>query len=300
MTKTTHRRSSHLLSKLRSFGRRVWGILTAPFRWIAQPFQRSYLALTNEPEDASLGDTIARTIETPSVLIEHVEALRKHILRALLGLVIGIVVGTAYGAQLLDWLTKPIGGREALQSIEVTESIGVFMRVSLIAGFTIALPYIGFELYAFIHPGLKRRERRLLLTTIPAATVLFLTGMSFAYYVMLPAALPFMLNFLDITTNVRPASYIRFVTGVMFWIGISFQFPLIIYVLARFGLVKSRTVLQGWRFAVVGIAVFAAAITPTIDPINMVLVMGPMIILYFLSIGLAAIAQRSRSSSSDV
>ncbi|MBN2556740.1 MAG: twin-arginine translocase subunit TatC [Anaerolineales bacterium] len=288
------------MQKIKRFSRKVWRWFITPFRWITKPFHAVYHALSDEPEDTPLGETIARTIESPTVLIEHLEDLRKHLFRSLAGLAVGIAIGTAFGAQLLDWLTLPIGGREALQSIEVTETISVFMRISLIGGFSIALPYIGIEVYAFIHPGLKRSERRLFLITIPAASVLFLMGMAFAYYVMLPTALPFMLNFLDITTNVRPASYIRFVTGVMFWIGIAFQFPLVIYVLARFGLVKAQALLEGWRFAVVGIAVLAAAVTPTIDPVNMALVMSPMIVLYFLSIGLATIAQKSCSSSPDV
>lgn len=278
--------------------RRIWQRITAPFRRAAQPLQQSYRALTDEPEDAPIGEVLARTLESPGVLVEHIEALRKHLLRALAGLVVGIMVGTAFGAELLDWLTAPIGGRSALQSIEVTESLGVFMRISLIAGFTLSLPYTGFELYSFIHPGLKRHERRLVLTTIPFATALFLAGMSFAYYVMLPTALPFMLNFLGITTNVRPASYVRFVTGVMFWIGVAFQFPLIIYVLARLQLIKAKTLLDGWRIAVVVITILAAVITPTVDPVNMALVMGPMIVLYFLSIGLAKIARPGPDDSS--
>ena len=147
---------------------------------------------------------------------------------------------------------------------------------------------------AFANPGLRRRERVLLLTAIPAATILFLMGMAFTYYVMLPVALPFMLNFLGIITKVRPSNYIRFVTGVMFWIGIAFQFPLVIYTLAGLGIIKAQTLANGWRFAVLGIAILAAMITPTIDPINMALVMMPMIALYFLSIGLAALAQRKR------
>jgi len=228
------------------------------------------------------------------VLVEHIEALRSHLLRSVVVLVFTILVSTAFADRVLDWLTEPIGGIEALQAIEVTESIGAFMRVTLLSGLALAFPYIGIELIAFVNPGLRRRERMLLLTAIPAAIILFLMGIFFAYYVMLPVALPFMLNFLGIITKVRPSNYIRFVTGVMFWIGIAFQFPLIIYTLAGLGVINARMLVNGWRFAVLGIAVLAAMITPTIDPVNMALVMAPMIVLYFLSIGLAALAQRRR------
>jgi sec-independent protein translocase protein TatC len=96
---------------------------------------------------------------------------------------------------------------------------------------------------------------------------------------------------------VRPASYIKFATGLMFWIGLAFEFPLVIFALAGMGIVRAQALLQYWRIAVVVIALLSAAITPTIDPINMALVMGPMLLLYFLSIGLAFIAQGRRAKT---
>ena len=279
---------------IRSLLSKLWRLITAPFRLIAKPFLAIRNSIIHEPEEAPLADVIARTFENPSILVEHIEDLRSHLLRSLFALVLAILVSTSFASHVLDWLTKPIGGVKALQAIEVTESIGAFMRVTLLSGLVLALPYIGFELLAFVNPGLRRRERKLLMIAIPAATILFLVGMAFAYYVMLPVALRFMLNFLGIITKVRPSNYIRFVTGVMFWIGIAFQFPLVIYTLAGLGIIQAKTLANGWRFAVLGIAILAAMITPTIDPINMGLVMMPMIALYFLSIGLAALAQRKR------
>jgi len=170
----------------------------------------------------------------------------------------------------------------------------VVMRVALLSGFALALPYLTFELYLFIAPGLKARARVLGLITIPIAYLFFVGGMAFAYFVMMPAALPFLLNFMGIPTAVRPSSYIKFVTGLMFWIGIAFEFPLVIFAMAGMGIVRAKDLARQWRIAVVIIAVLAAAITPTIDPVNMGLVMGPMILLYFLSIGLAFIAQGRR------
>lgn len=282
--------------RIRSFFTRLWFLFLAPFRMIAKPFAAARESLTNEPEDIPIGETLSRALQDPSMVIEHLEALRGHILRSLVALVITVGVSTAFATRILDWLSLPVGGRIALQAIEVTESIGAFMRVSLMSGFALALPYIGFELFAFINPGLKRHERVLLLTTIPFAVLLFLLGMAFAYYVMLPVALPFLLNFMDISTRVRPSNYIQFIVGVMFWIGVAFQFPLIISVMARLGLIQARTLANGWRFAMLGIAILAAAVTPTIDPVNMALVMAPMVALYFLSVGLAALAQRKRAS----
>lgn len=196
--------------------------------------------------------------------------------------------------ELLNWISAPIGGLESLQAIEVTEPIGTVMRVALLAGFSAALPYITFELWLFAAPGLKKRSRIFGLIGIPIAFLFFIGGLAFAYYVMMPTALPFLINFMGINTIPRPASYVRFVTGLMFWIGVLFEFPLVIFILASMGVIRAKALASQWRIAVLIIAVAAAVITPTIDPVSMGLVMGPMIILYFLSIGLAYIAQGRR------
>jgi sec-independent protein translocase protein TatC len=100
---------------------------------------------------------------------------------------------------------------------------------------------------------------------------------------------------MGLSTQPRPSSYYNFVTTIMFWIGLAFEFPMIIYVLASLGLIKAKTLSSQWRLAFVVIAVLAAAITPTVDPVNMGLVMAPMIILYFFGIGLAYLAQKNRT-----
>jgi sec-independent protein translocase protein TatC len=273
---------------------RLWRLLTAPFRLVARPFRAVHHFLTYEPEDAPTGDVLSRTLENPSGLLEHIDALRRHLTRALLVLVVTTGISFALAPRILDFLAEPIGGISSLQAIEVTESIGAFMRVSLLSGFALAFPYIAAELFAFAQPGLRRRERLLLLATIPAGFVLFVGGMVFAFKVMLPAALPFLLTFMGIRTVPRPSNYINFVTSMLFWIGLAFEFPLVVYALAAIGIVDARSLWRGWRVAVIGIGVMAAVITPTPDPVNMALVMGPMIVLYFVGVGLAAIAGRGR------
>jgi sec-independent protein translocase protein TatC len=147
----------------------------------------------------------------------------------------------------------------------------------------------------FAAPGLNREARIFGLLAIPVATLFFIAGLVFAFKVLLPTAIPFLISFGGITSQIRPSSYIRFVTAIMFWIGIAFQFPLIIYVLARVGLLHSKALLNQWRLAIVVIAVLSAAITPTVDPGTMALMMGPMVVLYFFSIFLASIAERGRA-----
>jgi sec-independent protein translocase protein TatC len=279
---------------MRRFLRALGRLLTAPLRLITWPWRAFRGFLNYEPEDTSTADVFSRAFEDPAVLVEHLEALRRHLFRAVLALALTTGGSFLFAARILDFLARPIGGIQALQAIEITESIGAFMRVSLLTGFALALPYISFEAFAFMNPGLKRGERALVLFAVPMAFVLFVAGLAFTYYVVLPAALGFLLDFMGIPTIPRPSNYIRFVTNLMLWIGLAFEFPLVIYVLAGLGVVRARTLAQGWRFALVGIAVLAAAATPTVDPVNMALVMGPMILLYFFSILLAAIAQAGR------
>ncbi len=279
---------------MRRLAGRLWRLLTAPVRALLWPYRAFREFLDQEPEDSSTTDVIARAFQEPMLLVDHLEDLRRHLFRALIVLVGMTVLSFVFAARILDLLAQPVGGVEALQSIEVTETIGTFMRVSLMTGFILAFPYILFELFAFVNPGLKRGERRLVLFAIPFSFLLFAAGIAFTYFVVLPAALGFLLNFLGVTTIPRPSNYVRFVTSLMLWIGLAFQFPLVIYVLAGLGYVDARTLARGWRVAIVGIAVLAAAATPTVDPVNMAIVMAPMIVLYFVSIVLAALAGAGR------
>jgi sec-independent protein translocase protein TatC len=279
---------------MRKAVRAIGRVLSAPFRAAGALARAVHTFFTFEPEDTPIADTFAGAVKQPSLILEHLDALRRHLLRAILFLAITTTFSFAFAERFLEFLTRPLGGLSNLQSIEVTENIGVFMRVSLLSGVALAFPYIAFELFAFVQSGLHRRSRLLVALAIPSATALFLTGMAFAYYVMMPAAIPFLVSFLNIPVKVRPSSYINFVTGLLFWIGISFQMPLVMYFLARLGVVRAGQLWQQWRIALVAIAILAAAVTPTVDPVNMALVMAPMVVLYFLSIGLAAVAERQR------
>ena len=290
---------------------RVWWLISLPFRlvWkiITYPFhayRQVRTFLSEEPDEHALIDVISNTVSNQEVrqsLWDHVEALRKHLLRAILGLAVTVTISFIFTQKLLYFLAIPVGGLDRLRAIEVTESVGVFMKVALLSGLALALPYIAFEFWLFAAPGLRPHSRSFGLLAIPVSTLLFVSGMAFAYYIMMPAALDFLLEFMGIQAELRPASYFSFVTGVMFWIGVAFEFPLVIYVLTAIGLIKPKVLAQQWRLAIILIAILAAAITPTVDPVNMVLVMAPMSVLYFISIGLSYIAYRGRTQqeSSD-
>ncbi len=223
---------------------------------------------------------------------EHLLELRKRLLRGLVALIIAVIAAMLVGEKLIEVLAYPIGGVEKLISIEVTENVAVFMRVSLLGGFLLAFPYLLGEALGFIKDGLEPHEFRALMIAIPFATLLFAGGVLFAYFVMLPAALPFLISFIGITTTPRLANYYSFVTNLLFWIGVSFETPLVVYILARFRLVSAASLARQWRFAIVIIAILAAFVTPTPDPVNMGLLMLPLFVLYLLSILLAKVAAR--------
>lgn len=271
---------------------RLWKSLTSPFR-------KAYAFLNTEPEEREFSDSLAESVKSPSVLVEHIEAFRKHLLRALIVTALFVALALNYANEIMAVLAGPVGGLESLQAIQVTENIGVFMRIGIFTGVALAIPYIAFELYLFAAPGLSVRARRYGLVGIPFAAVFFFAGIAFSYFFMLPTALPFLLDFGGIPAHPTASSYYGFITNLLFWIGVAFEFPLVIFVLSAMGLVTPQILLGQWRLAIIIIALMAAMITPTIDPVNMALVMAPMIVLYFFSIVMSSIARAGREKQSN-
>lgn len=271
---------------------RLWRALTAPFRWLLRPLQPFF---AEDPQDTPLAETVQKAIANPADVLAHLGALRGHLMRSVLVLLLASFVAFEFAPVILDWLAAPVGGLQALEAVDVTEPVGVVMRVTFFTAFAASLPYIAFEMLRFIAPGLTRRARMVGLLAIPLVLVLFAFGVAFTYYVLLPPAVTFLVNFMDIPTQIRPSSYVAFATGLMFWIGIAFELPLVSFVLAAMGLLPARWLSANWRIAVVVLAVLAAAITPTVDPINMLLVWAPLVAIYFISVATASLAQRQRA-----
>jgi len=233
-------------------------------------------------------------------VLEHIEELRFRLFISAASVVIGLGVSVFFGNDIIDFLKKPAEARSEnfeLQFIEPFELFVTYFRVSLLGGLILGMPMIVYQGLRFVSPGLSANERRWLYATVAGTFVLFLGGVAFAYYIALPPALGFLLDFGggDIARpDIRVGSYVDFVTRLLFWTGVSFQTPLIVMYLARFGIVSARQLLRWWRFAIVGAFVVAAIVTPTIDPVTQSLVAGPIIVLYFLGIILAVFVQPRR------
>ena len=232
-------------------------------------------------------------------ILSHVNELRKRLFVCVIALLVTTVISFTFSQQLAELLAQPIGGISVLRSIDITENVSAFMKISLLSGVILALPVIVFEILAFVLPGLNPNERTWVWIMVPLASLFFVGGVFFAYLVMLPSALPFLLQFMGITTAPRPSNYFGFILNLMFWVGVCFELPLVVFLLARLGIVTAKQLAKQWRIAFVIIAVASALITPTPDPVNMSIMMVPLLALYGISILFASIAGRRRENAQE-
>ena len=234
--------------------------------------------------------------ESQMSLMEHLIELRTRLIWICTALVICTTIAIFFYNPLVNFVTstaRDMGIR--LQILNPLDSMGIIFRVSFTAGTALALPVIMYHIMAFMAPGLYPNERRGILMTLPAILVLFGIGAAFAFFVLLPVAVGFLSQVLSgFDNNWAADRYLNFVTRLVFWIGVAFEMPLVIAVLSRMGFVSGPALLKVWRQAIVVIAIVAAAITPTVDPVNMSIVMVPLILLYFGSVGLAYILYKPR------
>ncbi len=228
---------------------------------------------------------------TEMTLFEHLDELRSRLIKAVLALVVATVVGMIFTEQVLQILVIPLGD-SVPQAISPMESILVYFRVTLILGVTLAMPVIVYQAIRFLLPGLLPHEKQYLYFLVPGAAICFATGVAFATFVMLPGMIIFVQSFLVRVVENRWTlqNYVNFVTFVMFWMGILFQMPLIIYFLAKLGVVTPKQLSESRRWAILVSSIVAAIVTPTHDPINMVILMIPLVVLYEIGILLARFA----------
>ena len=231
----------------------------------------------------------------------HLEELRRRLLRVAIAVVLTTVVAFVFHRPILELLKRPIAnvegvGGSGLVFTEVTEFLGIAMKVSLMAGLMLALPVIMYELVMFAAPGLTSRERKYLFVFLPGTIIAFLAGALFGYFVLLPPALRFLLTFGgDIATPmIRIGNYMNLIITLLFWMGVVFETPLVMFFLAKLRVVSARRMARFRRYAVVGAFILGAIITPTFDPVNQTLVALPIIVLYEVGILLARLAQRGR------
>ena len=224
-------------------------------------------------------------------IMEHLEELRDRLIKSAIAVTVTTLLSLVFAKQFLQLLIAPMGETPPVSSTPTT-NIVVFTKVALISGVALAMPVLVYQLISFIAPGLTRQEKRYLYLIVPGATLSFVAGIAFAYFVMLPTAIPFLKGFLGdiVQPNWFVDKYISFITSLLFWVGLSFETPLLIFFLAKLGIVTPAALSRNRKYAVLVIAVISAVITPTPDPFNMILVMMPLILLYEIGILLAKLA----------
>jgi sec-independent protein translocase protein TatC len=224
-------------------------------------------------------------------ILQHIDELRQRLIRAIIALAIGVVIGTFLAPVTLKMLVAPLGDHVPI-AISPTEAPAVFFKVAAVIGTVIAMPVIMYQLFLFASPGLQPKEKRYVIVGAPVAAFSFAVGVIFAAKVLLPAALPFLQGFLADIVEQRYSIdyYISFVSNIMIWAGLVFETPLVMYFLAKLGVADHRGFAKARRLVIVGAAAGAAVITPTTDPVNMLLVMVPFMLLYELGILLARLA----------
>jgi sec-independent protein translocase protein TatC len=224
---------------------------------------------------------------------EHLEELRQHLYRAVLGLAGGMVIALLFANNVMAYIAASAATYKiGLQAIAPTESVAVFFRVVLLIAGIVASPWITYQLLSFVTPGLTRQEKRALWKSIPFTTVLFVFGVIFTWAVLMPAYIGWLAGFqADVIKPIWTAdNYFGFVTQVLFWHGVIFETPVLFYVLARIGIVTANQLLKYWRHALVGAAAVSGFLAPTYDPLTMIIITILIFGLYMASVGMIIIA----------
>ena len=234
-------------------------------------------------------------------LLDHLEELRTRIIRSLVGLIIGMAISLVFSKQILDFLLIPTTRIDAPLHLQVLKVQGMFMvtlEIAFFGGIILSLPYILYQAWLFIAPGLLEHERRYFPRLIFSATTLFLLGVAFSYFIVLPFALNFFIGLAppEIKPNIAIDFYIGFAIRMLVIFGVIFELPVLSYFLSKIGILTPELMRKHRRHAIVVIFISAAILTPP-DIMTQVLLAIPLVLLYELSIWISGIVVRGREAA---
>ncbi len=239
-------------------------------------------------------------------ILGHLAELRKRLIRSVIAVAITTTISFIFYKQIFDILIFPAQGINLI-FIDLTEMIGTLMKVCLVSGIILAMPYLTYELIMFVSPALTRQEKRYVYLGLPWIALMFAAGVIFTYFILLPPAMKILTTFgSDIATpQIRIGNYISIVTRLLLVVGLVFEMPVVITFLSRFGVITPKWLSDKRKAAIIIAFILAAIITPTFDPINQSLVAVPLVLLYEMSIWLAKLVYRKKpqplaSSPADV
>ncbi len=231
-------------------------------------------------------------------ILGHLAELRTRLIRSVIAVVITTTLAFVFYRKILEILIYPAGDINLI-FIEMTEMIGTVMRVCLISGVILAIPYLTYEFIMFVAPALTPKEKRYVYLILPWIALMFAGGVVFGYFILIPPAIRFLTTFGNefATPQIKIGNYISVVTRLLLAIGLIFEMPVVSTFLARLGVVSSHWLASKRKIAIILAFILAAIITPTFDPINQSLVAVPLVVLYELSIWLAKLVQKKKTDA---
>lgn len=238
---------------------------------------------------------MARAVNDKMSFMDHLGELRTRIVRGLIAVLVGLVIAFPLSQRIVDYLARPVQATgNTLVFLAVTEAFWVQMKVALIAGLFIASPAILWQVWGFVAPGLYQKEKKYAAPFVIIGSLMFVAGGAFSLFVVTPYAINFMLSFArpGLQPMISIGSYIDFLLKFTVAFGLVFELPLGLTLAARMGMVTPKTLARNRKYAILGAFVAAAALTPTPDAFNQMLMAGPLIILYEVGIVSARIFGR--------
>jgi sec-independent protein translocase protein TatC len=226
---------------------------------------------------------------------EHLVELRKRLVSSLLAIGVGMVAGLTVSRQFIDFISRPM--IDALRANHIPDAnmyythpagyVSLYINLGLYLGIALAMPWVLYQVWLFVAPGLYKHERRAVASFIGSSMLLFLCGIAFGYFVMLPQVLTFVVGFANqgpIKPLIDINEYFDLILVVLVGLGVIFELPVVVFILSLFGIVTPKFLLKNFRYALLLITVAAAIVTPTPDATTMLIFMAPMVILYFIGV----------------
>lgn len=231
--------------------------------------------------------------------LDHLEELRWRLIKIIIALIAASVLAFTFSDQVIDLLMRParqVGSAMTIQVLKIQGLLMLKFTVAFLLGIVISIPIIAYQFWAFVAPGLFQKEKRWGPWLILSVTGFFILGAVFAYYTLVPFALKFLIGIgvEGVERNISIEYYTRFVLQLVIATGLVFQMPVLSFILTKIGLVTPRFLRKSWRYAVIIIMIIAAIITPP-DPVSMIIMTVPLLILYEISIWVSRLAVRPKA-----
>jgi sec-independent protein translocase protein TatC len=261
------------------------------------------MAPSENPEN-SQQKTAAEEAGGAMSFFDHLVELRKRLINSLIAIGIGMIAGLAVAKPAINFVLQPM--LEALRRNHLEQHVyyghpagyvRLYINLGLYLGIGLAMPWVLYQVWLFVAPGLYKHERKAVASFIGSSMVLFLCGVAFGYFVMLPQVLTFVVAFGN-TGPIKPwidiDEYFSLILAVLLGLGVIFELPVVVFILSLFGIVTPKFMLKNFRYAMLLITVIAAIVTPTPDATTMLIFMSPMILLYFLGVLVSYLVVRNK------